>query len=50
MDGGDPDTYAAYYCFVNFGWSPSQYAALSHRERLLVLQFIQKEIASRDKR
>ena len=40
---------AAYYCFVNLGWPPSQYEALPYRERCLIVQFIQKEMKSRPK-
>lgn len=49
MDGGDPETLAAYYCFVNLGWTPSKYESLPYRERVLITRFIQKEIASRKK-
>lgn len=51
MGGGDrdPDTVAAYYMFVNHGWPPSKYAALPYRERVLLWEFIQREIASRPK-
>lgn len=38
---------AAYYCFVNLGWPPSQYEALPYREKILITQFINKEIAMR---
>ena len=31
MDGGDPETLAAYYCFVNMGWPPSKYESLPYR-------------------
>lgn len=40
---------AAYYCFVNLGWPPSQYEALPYRERVMVAQFIKKELKSREK-
>lgn len=40
---------AAYYCFVNLGWKPSEYAELPLRERFLVTAFIDKELRSRDK-
>ena len=52
MDGAspDPETMAAYYCFVNLGWPPSQYAALPYRERFLIAAFIKKEIDSRPKK
>ena len=38
---------AAYYCFVNLGWPPSKYADLPYRERVLITEFIRKEIKSR---
>ncbi len=47
MAEADPETMAAYYCFVNLGWPPSKYDALPYRERELVMAFIQKEIRSR---
>ena len=40
----------AYYCFVNLGWPPSKYEALSFRERALVAEFAAKEIRSREKK
>ena len=40
---------AAYYCFVNLGWPPSKYEALPYNERVLIVQFIRKEINSRPK-
>ena len=51
MGGVSPDgeTLAAYYCFVNLGWPPSKYEALPYRERVLIAQFIHKEIQSRKK-
>lgn len=51
MRGANPDgdTLAAYYCFVNLGWPPSKYADLPHRERVLIAEFIHKEIKSRPK-
>lgn len=39
----------AYYCFVNLGWPPSKYAELPYRERVLISQFVAKEIKSREK-
>lgn len=39
----------AYYCFINLGWPPSKYAALPLRERLLIAQFVRREIESRRK-
>lgn len=39
----------AYYCFVNLGWPPSKYAALPYRERLLVAEFVDREIKARKK-
>ena len=50
MEWEDPETMAAYYCFVNFGWPPSKYEALPLRERVLLSQFIHKELASRPKK
>lgn len=47
MNGGDPETVSAYYCFVNLGWPPSKYASLPYRERVLVSEFIRREIESR---
>lgn len=40
----------AYYCFVNLGWPPSKYAKLPYRERVLVAQFVKREIDSRPKK
>lgn len=40
----------AYYCFVNLGWPPSKYAELPYRERVLVAQFVKREIDSRPKK
>lgn len=39
----------AYYCFVNLGWPPSKYAALPYRERLLISEFVDREIKARKK-
>lgn len=39
----------AYYMFVNHGWPPSKYDALSEREKVLVSIFARKEIESREK-
>lgn len=47
--GGRPETMVAYYCFVNLGWPPSKYAALPYRERLLIAEFVDREIKSRKK-
>ena len=51
MGGPDPDpeTLAAYYCFVNLGWPPSKYEELPFRERALIAEFIRREIESRKK-
>lgn len=49
MEGGDPETMIAYYCFVNLGWPPSKYAALPYRERLLIAEFVDREIKARKK-
>lgn len=43
----DPDTVLAYYCWVNRGWAPSQYDALSPREKILVAVFAQEEASER---
>lgn len=40
----------AYYCFVNFGWTPGYFASLSDRERLLITLFVKKEAAERKSR
>ena len=39
----------AYYCFVNLGWPPSKYAALPYRARLLIAEFVDREITARKK-
>lgn len=39
----------AYYCFVNLGWSPSQYDALPYQERVLIAEFVNLEMKSREK-
>ena len=39
-DQWEVETLAAYYCFVNLGWSPSQYDDLPFREKLLVTEFV----------
>jgi hypothetical protein len=39
----------AYYCFVNHGWTPSTYAELPDREKVLVALFIKKEAEEREK-
>ncbi len=49
MDETDPEFISAYYCFINFGWSPSQYLELSYRERVLIFLFIMKDLKTRDK-
>ena len=43
------ETLAAYYCFVNLGWPPSQYDALPTREKLLVTQFALKSMEDQRK-
>lgn len=43
------DTVAAYYCFVNFGWPPGEILKYSHREKILILEFIQKDSEARKK-
>lgn len=49
MEGGDPEVMAAYYCFVNHGWPPSQYINLPFFERALVKEFILKDLKTREK-
>lgn len=49
MEGSDPDTMQAYYMFVNHGRFPSEYEKLPYRERILVREFVKKELASRKK-
>ncbi len=49
MSESDPDTVLAYYCWVNRNWTPSQYIALSRRERLLVALFAKREAEERKK-
>lgn len=46
MDGlsQDVETLAAYYCFVNLGWPPSQYDGLPYREKLVVTEFALKSM------
>ena len=39
----------AYYCFVNLGWPPSKYTALPYRERVLIAEFVAKEVNERKK-
>lgn len=43
MEGDDPDTWLAYYCFVARNWSPSQYDSLSYREKVLIAEFAKRE-------
>lgn len=38
---------AAYYCFVNLGWPPSQYESLPYEERRLVTLFVLRELTAR---
>ncbi|MFR1527997.1 MULTISPECIES: hypothetical protein [Anaerotignum] len=38
----------AYYCFVNFGMLPHQYAELPYPERVLIAEFVTKEIHDRE--
>lgn len=40
---------AAYYCFINLGWPPSQFENLPYYERKLVTMFVFRELISRDK-
>lgn len=39
----------AYYMFCNHGWEPSKVAALSSREKVMLVLFAVKEIKSRPK-
>lgn len=39
----------AYYMWVNHGWTPSQFNELPHREKLLVMHFIEMEVKARKK-
>ena len=39
----------AYYMFVNHGWRPSQEAGLPTREKILLAQFIRKEMRARQR-
>lgn len=41
------ETLAAYYCFINLGWPPSQYDNLPYNERRLVTLFVLRELISR---
>lgn len=50
MDEGDPETWIAYYCFVNLGWEPSKYEKLPLRERVLIAEFVRREIKARPKK
>lgn len=49
MDGNDSDTWVAYYCFINRNWTPSQYDNLPYREKVLVAEFVSREVKSREK-
>lgn len=40
---------AAYYCFVNLGWSPSKYNDLPPREQALVKMFVIKSLEENQK-
>lgn len=42
--------FSAYYCFINFGVLPHEYAELPFTERALIAAFIDKEIESREKK
>ncbi len=48
MEGGDLETVLAYYCFINHGWPPSQFAELPFRERILIKVFVDKQIQLRN--
>lgn len=41
------DVALCYYCWVNRGWTPGQYDALSLREKLLVSEFAKRESKAR---
>lgn len=41
------ETLAAYYCFINLGWPPSQYDDLPNEEKYLVTLFVLRELISR---
>lgn len=47
MAGEDPETWLAYYCFVNRGWTPGQFNELPYREKILVKEFIHHEVKAR---
>ena len=47
MDGDDPDAWLAYYCFINRNWAPHQYEELPYREKILVAEFVHREVKSR---
>lgn len=49
MDGDDSDTWLAYYCFTNRNWPPSQYDNLPYREKILVAEFVKREVKAREK-
>lgn len=49
MSGDDPETWLAYYCFVNRGWPPSQFNELPYREKVLVAEFVHREVEAREK-
>ena len=48
--GNDPDTWLAYYMFVNHGRLPSEIVDLPKEERILMLQMALKEIKARKKK
>lgn len=45
----DEETLAAYYCFVNLGWPPSQFDSLPSKEKQLVVAFAFRDMVSRKK-
>lgn len=49
MDAADWETMAAFYCFVNLGWTPSQFLALPFREKLVIVEFIRRDSEARKK-
>lgn len=43
------DVVVAFYCFINFGWPPGEILKYSHREKVLMLEFMRKDAESRKK-
>lgn len=46
----DPETIAAYYCFINLGWPPSKFANLDYREKIMIIFFIEQDMKARKER